>query len=95
MEKLRKRKKKAGKGPEYEIGAREKGFLKPKSGRKWQKIEEEKKLPTCLDLDLKNGPRIGVLEPKIAKKKKKKKKRKGKKARKGPEYEILKNWAEN
>jgi len=52
-------------------------------------------LPTCLDLDLKNGPRIGVLEPKIAKKKKKKKKRKEKKARKGPEYEILKNWAEN
>ena len=28
MEKLKKRKKKASKGPEYEIGAREKGFLK-------------------------------------------------------------------
>ena len=36
MEKLKKRKKKASKGPEYEIGAREKGFLKPKSGQKWQ-----------------------------------------------------------
>ena len=51
MEKLKKRKKKASKGPEYEIGAREKGFLKPKSGQKWQKIQEKKKLPTCLDLD--------------------------------------------
>ena len=33
------------------MGAREKGFLKPKSGQKWQKIEDKKKMPTCLDLD--------------------------------------------
>ena len=49
--KIKKKKKKASKGPEYEIGARGKGFLKPKSGQKWQKIQEKKKLPTCLDLD--------------------------------------------
>ena len=42
--KIKKKKKKAGKGPEYEIGAREKGFLKPKSGQKLLiKLKKKKK----------------------------------------------------
>ena len=93
MEKLKKRKKKASKGPEYEIGAREKGFLKPKSGQKWQKIQE-KKIANMFRFRLKKCSKNWSFRaknwPKIAKKR-----RKTKKARKGPEYEILKNWAEN